>query len=72
MTVQKAIELFRNHQMSNVKKSTLKSYGKFLDKIHERFSDCEVASVSSDDTGKFLDECTVTLTDLRVTFVMLK
>jgi integrase/recombinase XerD len=61
MTVQEAIELFKNHQKSTVKKSTIKSYGKFLDKIQERFSKCDVVSVSSDDVGKFLDECTVNL-----------
>jgi integrase len=61
MTVREAIELFKKHQKSTVKKSTLKSYGKFLDKIQERFSECEVVSVSSDDIGKFLDECTVNL-----------
>jgi hypothetical protein len=61
MTVQEAIELFKNHQKSTVKKSTLKSYGKFLDKIQERFSECKVVSVSSEDIGKFLDECTVSL-----------
>lgn len=61
MTVQEAIELFKKHQKSTVKKSTLKSYGKFLDKIQERFSECEVVSVSSEDIGKFLEDCTVTL-----------
>jgi site-specific recombinase XerD len=61
MTVREAIDLFKNHQKSNVKKSTLKSYGKFLDKIQERFSEYEVVSVTSDDIGKFLEECTVNL-----------
>jgi hypothetical protein len=32
-----------------------------LDKIQERFSECAVVSVSSEDIGKFLEDCTVTL-----------
>jgi site-specific recombinase XerD len=58
MTVQEAIELFKKHQKSTVKKSTIKSYGKFLATFQERFSEYEVASVSTDDIGKFLEECT--------------
>jgi integrase/recombinase XerD len=42
-------------------KSTLKSYGKFLDKIQERFSDCAVISVSSENIGNFFEDCTVDL-----------
>jgi len=37
MTIQDAIELFEKHQKSTVKKSTIKSYGKFLVKVQERF-----------------------------------
>jgi integrase len=61
MTVQEAIELFEKHQIVTVRKSTLKSYGKFLERFRARFSRHEVVSVSSDDIGKFLEECTATL-----------
>jgi len=58
MTIQDAIELFEKHQKSTVKKSTIKSYGKFLDKVQKRFYGQEVVSVSADDISKFLEECT--------------
>ena len=58
MNIQNGIELFRQHQKSTVKKSTLKSYGKFLQQIGTRFSGYEVEAVSSEDIGKFLEEST--------------
>ncbi len=58
MIIQKAVELFKEHQKSTVKKATLKSYGKFLDHFNESFSACEVVSVSADQIGRFLEECT--------------
>ena len=33
MTIQKAIKLFRQHQRGSLRKSTLKSYGKFLGQL---------------------------------------
>jgi integrase/recombinase XerD len=56
MVIQDAIELFKEHQKGAVKKSTLKSYGKFLDQFQDRFSASEVLSVSADQIGKFLEE----------------
>ncbi len=61
MTIQKAIELFKDHQKSTVKKSTLKSYGKFLDKFEKRFAKHDILSVSADDISNFLEECTESL-----------
>ncbi len=58
MTIQDAIELFKKHQKSTVKKNTLKSYGKFLDKFQESFLGQQVVSVSTEDIGKFLEEYT--------------
>lgn len=58
MVIQEAIKLFKEHQKGVVKKSTLKSYGKFLDRFLERFSDCEMISVQADQIGKFLEETT--------------
>jgi integrase/recombinase XerD len=61
MTIQEAIELFKKHQNVTVKKSTLKSYGKFLERFKTRFSLREVVTVTADDIGKFLEECAETL-----------
>jgi integrase len=61
MTIQEAIEIFKQHQKSTVKKSTLKSYGKFMEKFQTRFSGHEIASISAEDIGRFLDECTENL-----------
>ena len=56
MTIQKAIELFQRHQNATVRKSTIRSYGKFLDRFKERFAQREVVSLSAEDIGKFLEE----------------
>jgi integrase len=61
MVIQEAIELFKEHQRGTVKKSTLKSYGKFLDHFRERYSAYEVVSVSADQIGRFLEETTENL-----------
>jgi integrase/recombinase XerD len=61
MTIKEAIELFKKHQKGAVKKSTIKSYGKFLDEFQFRFSERDVVSVSTDDVSKFLEECTENL-----------
>jgi integrase/recombinase XerD len=58
MVIQQAIELFKEHQKGTVKKSTLKSYGRFLEQFNQSFSTREVISVSADQIGRFLDECT--------------
>jgi len=54
MTIQEVVGLFQKYPKSAVKKSTLKSYEKFLERFFER----EVVTVSADDAGKFLDEHT--------------
>ena len=61
MTIQEAIELFKKHQKSTVKKSTINSYGKFLEKFQGRFLGREVVSVSADDINGFLEECSNSL-----------
>jgi hypothetical protein len=38
VVIKEAIELFKEHQKGSVKKSTLKSYGKFMDYFLEKFS----------------------------------
>jgi site-specific recombinase XerD len=61
VTIQEAIELFEKHQNVTVRKSTLKSYGKFLERFKARFFLREVVSVTADEIGKFLEECAETL-----------
>lgn len=61
MVIKEAIELFRKHQKGTVKKSTLKSYGKFLENFQSQFAGVDVTSISTEDIGKFLDESTATL-----------
>jgi integrase len=58
MVIQEAIDLFKQHQKSTVKKSTLKSYGKFMDQFRSKFALSEVKAVTSEDIGGFLEECT--------------
>jgi len=58
MTIEEAIELFKKHQKSAVRKSTLKSYGKFMERFQTRFSGYDIASVPTEDIGTFLEECT--------------
>lgn len=58
MTIEEAIELFKKHQKSTVRKSTLKSYGKFMERFQVRFSGYDVALIPPEDIGKFLEECT--------------
>jgi Phage integrase, N-terminal SAM-like domain len=58
MIIKEAVELFRQLQKGNVKKYTVKSYGNFLDQLQMRFSEPSVDSVSPDDIGRFLEECT--------------
>jgi hypothetical protein len=58
MTIEQAIEIFKQHQKSTVKKNTLKSYGRFLEQFQVRFPEDRVISMSPDNIGRFLEECT--------------
>ena len=58
MTIGEAVELFKQHQKGNVKKNTLRSYGRFLEQLQARFPEQQVVSVTPDDIGAFLEECT--------------
>jgi len=44
-----------------VRRSTIRSYGKFLECFKERFAEREVVSLTADDIGKFLEECSESL-----------
>jgi len=61
MVIQDAINLFKQHQKSTVKKTTLKSYGKFMDRFQTKFAVNEVHAITPEDIGKFLEECTTGL-----------
>ena len=58
MTINEAVDLFQQHQKSNVKKNTLRSYSKFLDHFQTRFSEQQVVSMSPDAISLLLEECT--------------
>ena len=58
MTIREGVELFKQHQKGNAGKNTLMSYGRFLEQLQVRVSEKEVVSVSPDDIGALLDECT--------------
>ena len=58
MTIREAVDLFKQHQKGNAAKNTLRSYGRFLEQLQVRVSEKEVVSVSPDDIGALLDECT--------------
>jgi site-specific recombinase XerD len=72
MTIREAVDLFKQHQKGNAAKNTLRSYGRFLEQLQVRFSEKEVVSVSPDDIGALLDECTEGLVDPRVISGMLR
>jgi len=55
MNIQEGLELFTQHKKSTVKKSTLKSYRRFLEQFQIRFSEYEITSISADDIGQFLE-----------------
>ena len=55
MNIQESLELFTQHKKSTVKKSTLKSYRRFLEQFQIRFSEFEITSISADDIGQFLE-----------------
>lgn len=61
MTIKESIELFKRHQNATVRKSTMRSYGKFLERFKERFAEREVVSLSADEIGQFLEGCSEAL-----------
>jgi integrase len=61
MKMQNAIELFKQHQRTNVKKRTLNGYTRLLDQFQDKFAEYQVHSVSTEDIGSFLEEFTESL-----------
>lgn len=58
MTIQEGLELFMQRQKMTLKKTTLKSYRRFLEQFRLRFSEYEITSISADNVGKFLEDYT--------------
>lgn len=58
MIIKEAIELFEQHQKNTLRKSTLKSYKKFVAHFRVRFADYEITAITAEDIGKFLEEST--------------
>ncbi len=58
MLINEAIELFSQHQRGTAKKNTLKSYQRFLGQLKLRFPDKHLDSLSSEEIGRFLEDCT--------------
>lgn len=47
MTIKKAIEHFKNHQRTSLKKRTQEGYKKLLERFQTQFGDCEVESIKA-------------------------
>jgi len=58
MTVQKAIEHYREHQKSSVKKRTRQSYENLMKHIQEQFADREIESIPAEELCRFLETLT--------------
>ena len=58
MTVQRAVELFGEHQKVAVRANTMRSYRRLLEHLQTTFSDREVDSLSPDEMARFLEGCT--------------
>ena len=58
MTIQKAIEHFKQHQRTSLKKRTQEGYKKLLESFQSEFSDREVESIKAEELCRFLETFT--------------
>ena len=58
MTIQKAIEHFRDHQRTSLKKRTQEGYKKLLERFHGEFGNREVESIRAEEVCRFLETFT--------------
>jgi len=58
MTVQKAIEHYKEHQKSSVKKRTRQSYENLMKVIQEQFRDRDIESIKAEELCRFLEDHT--------------
>ena len=61
MTIRKAIEHFKNHQRTSLKKRTQEGYKKLLERFQSEFGDREVVSIKAEELCRFLETFTVGL-----------
>ncbi len=55
MIVQKAIEHYKEHQKSTVKKRTQQSYENLIEHFQEQFDDREIESIKAEELCRFLE-----------------
>jgi integrase/recombinase XerD len=58
MTVQKAIEHFKEHQKTSLKKRTQEGYKNLIERFQGEFSDREVETIKAEELCRFLEACT--------------
>jgi integrase len=58
MTIQKAIEHFKDHQRTSLKKRTQEGYKKLLERFQSEFSDRDVESIKAEELCRFLETFT--------------
>jgi hypothetical protein len=58
MTIQKAIEHFKEHQRTSVKKRTQNGYRKLIEHLKSAFFDHNVESIKSEELCRFLETTT--------------
>ena len=58
MTVQKAIEHFREHQRASLKRRTQEGYKNLLERFQSEFCDRDVESIKGEELCRFLETCT--------------
>jgi hypothetical protein len=54
MTIQKAIEHFKDHQRTSLKKRTQEGYKKLLERFHSEFGDRDLESIKAEELCRFL------------------
>lgn len=58
MTIQKAIEHFKDHQRTSLKKRTQEGYKKLLERFHSEFGDHDLESIKAEELCRFLETYT--------------
>lgn len=55
MTIQKAIEHFKEHQRTSLKKRTQEGYKKLLERFQHEFSNHDVETIKAEELCRFLE-----------------
>ena len=74
MTIEKAIEIFRNHQRTSLKKRTQEGYKNLLERFREEFRDRDVESIKAEELCRFFETYTEGLAKaaLRLRYAQLR